>query len=702
MSTSRRNFLKITGSGIIVLFTVDITDILARRTMQVPGYPTDLNSYLRIGEDGRISLFTGKIEMGQGIYTSLPQMLAEELDVPLSAIDPVLGDTDLCPWDMGTFGSMSTRFFGPPMRRAAAEAKAVLKELASERLDVPVARLGTRDGTVFDSDHPATSVTYAELAQGQRIEREVPGNAPLDDADDYTVCGVPTARIDAAMKVTGRAEYSGDIRLPGMLFAKLLRPPAHGARLVDVDVSRAEAVEGAMVVREGDMVAVLHERPDVAEDAVTAIRAQWEEPESGVDNSTIFEHLLANLPDARVVTEAGDLGHGREAAARSVESTFRAQYVAHAPMEPHAAVAQPEGDRITVWASTQNPFPLKQNIARSLSLAEDRVHVITPFVGGGFGGKTANRQAQEAARLAMKVQRPVQVLWSRREEFFYDTFRPATIVRVASGIDDQGRVTFWDYANMHGGDRGSSPVYHLPNHRVTSQGGWGGDGPRYHPLAVGAWRGPGANVNHFAMESQIDVMAAAAGMDPVSFRLANLNDERMKRVIRAAAEAFGEEWTPAPSGRGIGIALGADAGTYVATMARVRVDRDRGDVRVERIVCAQDMGEIINPEGALMQAEGGLIQGLGYTLREEVRFDRGAIFDENFDSYSIPRFSWLPEVEVVLVPSPELGPQGGGEPSVTTVGAVVANAIHDAVGARMYELPMTPTRVRAALAETQQ
>jgi CO/xanthine dehydrogenase Mo-binding subunit len=237
---------------------------------------------------------------------------------------------------------------------------------------------------------------------------------------------------------------------------------------------------------------------------------------------------------------------------------------------------------------------------------------------------------------------------------------------------------------------------------VTSQGGWGGDGPRYHPLAVGAWRGPGANVNHFAMESQVDVMAVAAGMDPVSFRLANLSDERMKRVIRAAAEAFGEEWAPAPSGRGIGIALGADAGTYVATMARVRVDRDRGDVRVERIVCAQDMGEIVNPEGALMQAEGGLIQGLGYTLREEVRFDRGAIFDENFDSYSIPRFSWLPDVEVVLVPSPELGPQGGGEPSVTTVGAVVANAIHDAVGARVYELPMTPTRVRAALAETQQ
>jgi nicotinate dehydrogenase subunit B len=252
---------------------------------------------------------------------------------------------------------------------------------------------------------------------------------------------------------------------------------------------------------------------------------------------------------------------------------------------------------------------------------------------------------------------------------------------------------------MHGGDRGSAPVYALPNHRVTSQGGWGGTGPRYHPLAVGAWRGPGANVNHFAMESQIDLMAAAAGMDPVSFRLVNLEDERMKRLLRAAADRFGHAWKPAPSGDGVGVALATDAGTFVATMAKVVVDRDSGGVTVERIVCAQDMGEIINPEGARIQMEGCLTQGLGYTLAEEIHFDRGVILEENFDAYQIPRFSWLPEIETILLESPELGPQGGGEPAIVTVGAVVANAVHDAIGRRLYELPMSPTRVRSALAQ---
>jgi len=697
--TTRRDFLKIAGSGIFVLFTVDITDLLAKRTFQFRGYPTDFNAYLRIGEDGRVTLFTGKIEMGQGVHTSLPQMLAEELDVPLTSVDPVMGDTALCPWDMGTFGSMSTRFFGPPMRKAAAEAKAVLKELASERLGVPPSRLVTLDGRVFDTEDRSKSVTYAELARGRRIDREVKGEAPLDDPSDYTVCGVPTTRMDALAKVTGRAKYSADVRVDGMAYAAVLRPPAHGSTLVDVDTGPVASIEGAQVVRDGDLVAVLHAKPDVAEQAVAALEARWRQPDSGPDNATIFEYLMGNLPEARVVTEAGDLARGRAAAARTVESTFHAQYVAHAPMEPHAALASIEGDQVTVWASTQNPFTLQREVAEALGRPAENVRILTPFVGGGFGGKTANGQAIEAARLARAAGRPVQVMWTRREEFFFDTFRPATIVRVSSGVDAGGRVTFWDYANMHGGDRGSAPVYALPNHRVTSQGGWGGTGPRYHPLAVGAWRGPGANVNHFAMESQIDLMAEAAGMDPVSFRLANLEDERMKRLLRAAADRFGHEWKPAPSGDGVGVALATDAGTFVATMAKVVVDRDSGAVTVERFVCAQDMGEIINPEGARIQMEGCLTQGLGYTLAEEIHFDRGVIFEENFDAYQIPRFSWLPEIETILLESPELGPQGGGEPAIVTVGAVVANAIHDAIGRRLYELPMSPTRVRSALTQ---
>ena len=697
--TTRRDFLKASGMGIFVLFTVDISDIIARRTFQFRGYPTDFNAYLRIGEDGRVTLFSGKIEMGQGVHTSLAQMLAEELDVPLSAVDPVMGDTALCPWDMGTFGSMSTRFFGPPVRRAAAEARAVLKELAAERLGVPAERLATRDGVVFDAADPARRVPYGELARGRRIERTVDGTAPLDDPDEHTVSGVATPRLDARLKVTGQALFTGDLRLEGMLHAAVLRPPAHGAVLRRLDLRDAEAVEGARVVRDGDLVAVLHPRPDVARRACEALSAEWELPEAGPDNETIFTYLRENAPPPSVVAEAGDPARGEAECSRLFRTTYRAHYVAHAPMEPHTALARIDGEGAAIWASTQNPFTLQREAAEALGCAPELVRVRTPFVGGAFGGKTANRQALEAVRLARRVGVPVQVAWSRREEFFLDTFRPATLVDVTSGVDAGGRVLLWRYANLHGGDRGARPVYAFPHMQVTSQGGWGGDGPRYHPLAVGAWRGPGANVNHFAMESQMDAMAAATGTDPVTFRLAHLDDDRMRRVLRTAADAFGHSWTPAPSGQGVGVALGVDAGTYVATMARVRVDRASGRVRVERIVCAQDMGEVINPEGARMQMEGGLIQGLGYALSEEIRFGRGAVADENFDTYRIPRFSWVGEIEAILVDNPELPPQGGGEPAITTVGAVLANAIHDAVGARLRELPMTPERVMRAMRE---
>jgi CO/xanthine dehydrogenase Mo-binding subunit len=696
--TTRRDFLKISGQGIFVMFTVDISDLLAARSIQQRGAPTDFNAYLRIGEDGRVTLFTGKIEMGQGIHTSLPQMLAEELDVALDMVDPIMGDTALCPWDMGTFGSMSSRFFGPPMRKAAAEAKAVLKELAAERLGVPVARLATRDGTVHDTLNPSASVTYASLAQGRRIERKASGEVRPDDRAAYTVSGVPTHRRDAVEKVTGKAKYTADLRVPGMLYAKILRPPAHGSTLLEADTSAAEKVEGATVVRDGDLVAVLHERPDAAEAALRAVAARWQQPDSGPSDADIFEHLEGNAPPLRVVTEAGDLAAGRAAAARVFESTYRTPYWAHAPMEPHAALAQIEAGKATVWASTQNPFGVQTEVARALGSPPEDVRVITPFVGGGFGGKTNNRQAVEAARLAKASGHPVQVSWTRREEFFFDTFNPATIIKVASGIDAAGKITLWEYANLHGGDRSSTPIYQLPNHRVTSQGGWSGDGPRYHPLSVGPWRGPGANMNHFAMESQVDVMAQAAGMDPVSFRMVNLADERMRRVLRAAADAFGHAWKPSPSGEGVGLALGTDAGTFVAVMAKVRADRQTGRVVLERIVCAQDMGEVVNPEGARMQMEGGMTQALGHALAEEIHFDKGAIAEKNFDSYAIPRFSWVPEIETVLVESPELGPQGGGEPATVVVAAVVANAVHDALGVRLYELPLTPARIRAALA----
>jgi CO/xanthine dehydrogenase Mo-binding subunit len=327
--------------------------------------------------------------------------------------------------------------------------------------------------------------------------------------------------------------------------------------------------------------------------------------------------------------------------------------------------------------------------------------VITPFVGGGFGGKSTNHQAIEAARLAQHTRKPVQVFWSREEEFFYDTFRPAAVVTIRSGLDDSGRLSLWDYNVMFAGRRASEQFYDIQHHRTqVSNSSWVAP-PGVHPFATGAWRAPAANTNTFARESQIDIMASMAGVDPLDFRLSHLSDDRMKGVLRAAADRFG--WTPgkAPSGRGYGIACGVDADTAVATMAEVDVDEQTGHVQVKRMVCAQDMGLVINPEGASMQIEGCLMMGLGYALSEELHFDGGKIHDVNFGTYQLPQFSWLPEIETVLVDSGDLVPHGGGEPAIITVGAVIANAIFDASGARLFRSPMTPERVLEAVQKSE-
>jgi len=696
----RREFLKLLGGGITILFTVGDAEALLQEARQ-RGFrqrlPEDFNAFLRIKEDGRVSCFTGKIEMGQGVITSLAQMLADELDVRLDSVDMVMGDTDLCPWDMGTFGSMTTRFFGPPLREAAAEAKAVLKELASEHIQIPIDRLETKDGVVFDRTQKKNRVTYAQLTKGKKIAKKLDKKPAVEKVSEFTIVNKPVNRIDATEKVTGKALFSGDIRIPGMLYAKILRPPAHGAKLKSVDTSGAKKIKGAQVVRDGDLIAVLHQQPEEAEKALQKIKAQYDVPEATVDDKTIFDHLLKVAPEAEAVSQGGNLKTGEEFSETVIEETYLNSYVAHSPVEPHTAAANIEGDKITVWASTQTPFRLKDEVAGVLSVPSKKVRIIPPFVGGGFGGKTSNRQGVEAARLAKLTEKPVQVAWSRAEEFFYDTFRPAAVVKIKSGIKNTGQIALWDYTVYFAGERGAQHFYNIPHHRTASTGGgWRGT-PGSHPFGTGAWRAPSNNTNTFARESQIDIMASKAGVDPLEFRLKNLTDKRMRRVLVAAAEKFGWKPSKAPSGRGYGIACGIDAGTYVAHIAEVEVDKKKGTVQVKRVVCAQDMGLSINPEGAKIQIEGCITMGLGYALTEEVHFKGGQILDLNFDTYEIPRFSWLPKIETVLIDAKDSPPQGGGEPAIICMGGVVANAVFDATGARVFQLPMTPERVQKAM-----
>jgi nicotinate dehydrogenase subunit B len=619
----------------------------------------------------------------------------------LSSVDIVLGDTDLCPWDAGTFGSQTIRSFGPALRGAAAEAREVLKELAAEKLKVPIDRLQAKDGVIFDKTRPQARATYAELAQGKKIERHLTQKPALKTPAELKVMGQPQPRRYALKKVTGKAQYAGDLRLPGMLYARILRPPAHGAKLKDLDTSAAEKISGAQVIRDGDLIAVLHELPDEAERALALIKAQYDLPEADVDDKTIFDHLVKGAPQGRTVAEGGNLEEGAKLAAVSFDETYLNSYVAHATIETHTALVSVEGDKATAWASSQAPFGVRDEVAQAAGISAQNVHVISPFIGGGFGGKTRNTQAGQAARLSKTTGKPVQVAWSRADEFFYDTFRPAAVLKIKSGISNSGQIVFWDYEVLFAGERSSQQFYNIPHHRTVVRGEWGGGrgggAPSAHPFSVGAWRAPASNSNTFARECQIDIMAAKAGIDPVEFRLMNLNNSRMQRIIKAAAEKFGWTQAKAPSGRGWGVASADYMGTYLTTMAEVAVDKTTGAVQVKRVICAQDMGIAVNPEGAKLQIEGCITMGLGYALTEEIHFKGREVKDLNFDTYQLPRFSWLPKIEAVLLDSPEVPISGGGEPPIITMGAVVANAIFDATGARLYQLPMTPERVKAAL-----
>jgi isoquinoline 1-oxidoreductase len=660
------------------------------------GYPSDFNAYLRIGENGRVTCLVGKVELGQGSKTALAQLLAEELDVTLDAVDMVMGDTDLCPWDMGTFGSLSVRQFGPVLRAAGAEARATLLQMAAEQWGAPAERLQVKAGAITDPVQQKR-VTYAQLVQGKRIQRHA-GRTPVKPVAAYTVVGHPAPRKDAFEKVTGKARYAGDTGIPGTLHACILRPPAHGANMRSVDTSAAGKMAGVRVVRDGDLVAVLHECPDIAARALEAVKAQFDRPQPSTDAGTIFDHLLKTAPQPRVVAESGSLAEGEKLASDVVERTYLNGYVSHAALETHSAVARIEGGKATVWAGTQTPFSVRQQVAQALGFEPQNVRVITPYVGGGFGGKSAARQAVEAARLAKATGRPVQVVWGRAEEFFFDTFRPAAVVKIRSGVTSSGKLALWDFRVVGAGDREANHFYDIPHQRTTSAGGWqGGNPPGMHPFGVGPWRAPSVNTNTFARESHIDIVAAKLGVDPVEFRLRHLSDKRMRRVLETTARQFGWKAARAPSRRGAGVSCAIYSGTYVATMAEVSVDRNTGRVRVKRVVSAQDQGLIVNPDGSRQQMEGSITMGLGYTLSEEVRFKDGELLDRNFDTYEIPRFSWLPKIETVLIENPGVPASGCGEPPIVNMGAVVANAIFDAVGARVLQLPMTPERIKAAL-----
>ena len=689
----RRDFFKLLGGGIFIFFQPwDPSELFDLQTQQRRSLPTEFNAFLQITEDGSVNCYTGKIEMGQGAITSLAQIMADEIEVPFERVKMVMGDTYLCPWDGGTSGSNTIRTFSPRMRIAAAEAKTVLMQLASDYLHLPVSQLQVKDGIISDTRNNKSKISYGELARGKRIEKHLVGKPELKDYKNFKYVGKPFLHQDARIKVTGEAKFAADIQLPGLLHARILRPPSHGAKLLTADVSEAEKIKGIRVVRDGDLIAVLSDDRDVADQAIIKVKATYTFDEIKVDDKSIFDRILKADSTANVIGTNGDIETGRKISDVLTESEFHNSYVAHAPMEPHAATAVIEGDKITIWVSTQAPYRVQETIAREMNVPLEKVRIKTPFVGGGFGGKSPHAQAVEAVKLAKITGKPVVVAWTRQEEFFYDTFRPAAVVKISSGTDKSGRITLWDYNTYYAGSRGSETIYDVPNAKTTDYGRGS-----VHPFGTGAWRAPGNNTNTFARESQINIMAAKAGVDQLDFRLKNLKDEKMIAVLKAAADKFG--YTPAknPGRRGFGIACGTDVGTWVANIAEVKVDEKTGHVQVIRVASAQDMGLCVNPQGTTIQMEGCITMGIGYALTEEIQFEGGDIKNHSFDTYEIPRFSWVPKIDTVIMDRKDQPPHGGGEPAIICMGGVIANAVFDATGARLYQLPMTPERILAAI-----
>jgi len=689
---SRRRFIKNLGGGVVVVFCLgelSFSSLFAQNGKTIE--ELDFNAYLRVKEDGRVDCFTGKIEMGQGIITSLAQVVAEELEVSIYDVDMIMGDTELCPYDAGTWGSLTTRFIDPVLRDAAAEAREVLLDLAAEHFGVNKTSLQVIEGVVSVKNDSSKKITYSELTKGKKIVRSLTKKPELKKAKDFKLIGKPIRSLDAEAKVTGKAKYSGDIILPGMLHATIVRPEVFGSKKVKVDASKLSEFAGVQLVEKDNLVAVVHSDPEVAKKAANSIQVTWDAPLAKANQETIFQYLEDTVQDNRVFEKEGNLQLGKEISTTYREATYHDGYKAHASIETHVATCYFEGDKLTIWASTQSPFGTRSSVAKALQMPLEKVHVKQIFLGGGFGGKSNSQQSIEAATIAKLCGKPVQLVWSRKEEFMYDNFRTAAVVKVAGGTDSKGKLKVWDFDIYCAGTRGTELFYGIPNNRIRSF-----NQRDVHPFGTGAWRAPGNNTTTFARESHIDVVAHTAGINPLDFRLNNLKNEEMIATLQLAVQTFGYDKEKKP-GHGYGIALGQDAGTLVAMIAEVFVDKATGVVQPIRIVCSQDMGQVVNPHGATLQTEGGITMGIGYALYEEIEFNGGEMKTTNFNRYEITRFSKTPKIECVFIDKMDAKAQGGGEPAIICVGAAIANAVFDACGARVYRMPVTPERILAAL-----
>ncbi len=706
----RRDFCKLLGGGVVVcLILNELGDnqALAQQPGRGRGQGTasqEMGAWLHISEAGEVTAYTGKVEVGQNIRTSLSQVVAEELRLPVSAVRLVMADTELTPFDAGTFGSRTTPDMAARLQRVAAAARELLLDLAAEQAQVNRGELVVADGKVA---HPPTgrAFPYGELTKGKKLTRTVGPDARVTPPAQWKVAGTSTPKVDGRAIVTGKHKHASDVKRPGMLHGKVLRPATLNATLAGVDLKKAEALPGVTVVRDGEFVGVAAATEHAAEQALATIQAEWAPspfplPQGGEgqgeglpSDKSLFDDLKKGGGEraggfgGRDNQNQGSIEKGLAEADHQLRATYTIAYIAHAPLEPRAAVAEWTDGKLTVWTGTQRPFGVRGDLARAFGIAQERVRVIVPDTGSGYGGKHTVEAATEAARLAKAAGKPVKLVWTREEEFTWAYFRPAGVIEVAAGVRKDGTLTAWVFHNYNSGASGLRPLYEIPHRRTVFHSARA-------PLRQGSYRALAATANHFARESHIDALAHAVGLDPLEFRLKNLKDARLRAVLEAAAGQFGWGRAKAAPDHGFGIAGGFEKGSYVATCAEVALDRSAGKVRTVRLVTAFECGTVLNPDHLKNQVEGAVVMGLGGALFEAIRFEGGKILNAGFNRYRVPRFSDVPVLETVLLDRKDLPSAGAGETPIVAVAPAIGNAIFHAAGVRLRSLPMTPNGLK--------
>jgi len=686
---TERDYFARFGPGVVIILP-------ARRpgpTEWGRGGPPHGGAWIHVGEDGTTRAFTGKVEVGQGTRTALTLLVAEELGMPLGAVDLTMGDTDVSPCDMGTFGSRSMPDAGENLRTTAAAAREVVLEIAATTLGVPKADLAIADGRIrTGTGSSARSVGIGDLVRGLHRIETITAPAQLSQPSGWTRAGHPTANLGGREIVTGTRQYTSDLRPAGMLHGRVLFAPQYGAKLRSVDLSRAAAMPGVTVVHEGDFVGVASPDFLTTRAALKAIRAEWDttpQPSEGGIVEFLRQHPAEGEDSWDLIHHvAGDVDAALAAAPVTLHETYTTAYIAHVPMETHAVLAAWEAGRLTVWMGSQTPFRARDALSDAFGIPESSVRVVVPATGSGFGGKHAAELAVRAARLAKAAGRPVCTVYTREEEFTQAYFRPMAVIDVQSGAEKDGTITAWRFNDLNAGSAAARLPYKVTNQQIQNQ-------PAESPLPQGSYRALAATANNFARESHMDELAARVGVDPVEYRLRHLGDDRLAAVLRAVVHRA--EWTPHAGTRarnpgpvrGWGVAVGLEKGGRVATVAEVSVHEDRR-LEILRLVTGFECGTIVHPSNLRNQVEGGTIMALGGALFEAIHFENGRILNPRLSEYRVPRFRDVPRIDIVLVDRPDLPSEGAGETPLIAVAPAIANAIYDATGRRLRSLPLVP------------